>query len=146
MSIRFGSIRLDTLVRQLWDEHLAGLDKLTVISKKWRSGYWKNWYRDLVVDMDETDVTEDLDRPECDKREEEIESSDFEQLWYNAGSPPLADDDMGEHPAEYHKDTPGGLSKPKPPDASGATSASIYLPEVLPKACRKYERFHGRNP
>ena len=37
-------------------------------------------------------------------------------------------------------------SKSKPPDASGATSASIYLQEVLSEECRKYELFHGWNP
>ena len=43
----------DDLVRQLWDEHLCGLDATTAASKRRKSGYWKNWYRDFVLEVDE---------------------------------------------------------------------------------------------
>ena len=42
------------------------------MSKKWRSGYWKNWCRDLVLEADVMDEREDFDAVsflECDKRE-----------------------------------------------------------------------------
>ena len=92
---------------------MAGPDKLTAMSKKWRSRHWKNWYKDLVLDMNETDIAEDLDRPECDERKEETASSSCEPLRSNAGSPPLADDDRRESPAEYLEDKQGGIPKTK---------------------------------
>ena len=57
----------------------------------------------------------------------------------------LAEDDRRESPAEYHEDKQGGSSQSKPPDLSGAASASIYPPEVLFKACWKCELIHGWN-
>ena len=48
---------------------------------------------------------------------------------------PFADDDRRESPAEHQEDQQGGLSESKP--------SSVYLPDVLFKACRMYELFHG---
>ena len=95
----------DGLVRQLRDEHLRDLDALTAASKRWKSGYWKNWYRDLVLDVDETKFTE-----ECEDlvgREPSI----CEPLRSNAGLPPLGDDDKRESLAEHQEQQQGGLSE-----------------------------------
>ena len=51
-------------------------DESIARSKKWRGGYWKNWYTDLVLEADVMDNGEDCDAesvPECDKRVEEVE-------------------------------------------------------------------------
>ena len=81
----------DAMVRQLSDEHLATLDESIVMSKKWRSGYWKNWYRDLVLEVGVMDDGEDCvveSFLECDERVEEAEPGICRQSWSNAGSPP----------------------------------------------------------
>ena len=59
---------------QKFDEHLSTLGEPIASSKKWRSGYWKNWDRDLVRDADVMDEGEDFDAEsflECDERVEE---------------------------------------------------------------------------
>ena len=134
----------DGLVRQLWIEHLQTMDVATAGTKRWKSGYWRNWYRNLVLDSGEDDP--------IDGEHGGSEPDICEPLWSNAGSPPLADDDRRERPAAQHEHQQGGLSKSKPrvpavrPSAVGETSASTYLPEVLARACLRYEAFYGLEP
>ena len=81
-STRTGDQDFDALTRQLWDEHLAGIDPATAVTKTWRSCNWKKWYHELVLDVDDADVTDRVD--ERDRGEEETESSICESLWSNA--------------------------------------------------------------
>ena len=92
---------------------------------RWKSGYWKNWYRDLFLEVDECEDVVHREPNIC------------EPLWSNAGSPPLADDDRRESPAEHQEQQQGGLSESKP--------SSTYRPGVLRRACRKYVLFNGWN-
>ena len=87
----------DDLARQLWNEHIRSLDTTVAETKRWKSGYWKKWYRDLVLDVSESEFSDEWSP--VDSECVEHESGICEPLWSNAGSPPLADDDRRERPA-----------------------------------------------
>ena len=96
----------------MWDEQLASLDEDVSASKRWRSGYWMNWYRELVLDVGEAELPGDSE--DYAGRDEQTLPSICETLWSNAGSPPRADGDRRETPAAHHEHQQGGLSKWKP--------------------------------
>ena len=69
----------------MWDEHLGQLPPKVAETKKWSSGYWKNWYREIVLDSDDPVVGEpDVSDPG----------------WSIEGSPPVADEARRGRPAE----------------------------------------------
>ena len=38
---------LDVEVRRMWNEHLSTLSPDVAATKRWRSGYWVNWFTAL---------------------------------------------------------------------------------------------------
>ena len=83
-----------SLFLQMWDDHLRQLPLKIAETKKWRSGYWKNRFRKLVLDSDGPPNDDDplVEEPDVSDPECLIE-----------GSPPNADDARRGWPAEQHQ-------------------------------------------
>ena len=82
----------DIMIEQMWNEHLSRLPPKIAETKKWRYGYWKNWYRDIVFDSDDPVLVEpDVSDP----------------MWSIEGSPPVADDARRGRPAEQDQQRQG---------------------------------------
>ena len=44
----------DALVAHQWREHLRGLHPEVAERKRWKSGYWWNWYNELILTVDDS--------------------------------------------------------------------------------------------
>ena len=67
----------EVLVRELWESHLLELDPQVAATKRWRSGYWKKWYENVLFtcdddesDQDRRQVTEEAQLAETHPSEE----------------------------------------------------------------------------
>ena len=86
----------DAIIRDLWVKHLKTLPVGEAAKKTWKSGYWKKWYREVVISAE----------PDDDINNRIYEKSIVE-------SPPFADDDRRPRPAAYHQQEQGGLGESK---------------------------------
>ena len=107
----------DVMIKQMWNEHLSQLPPKVAETKKWRSGYWKNWNREIVLDSDDPVVGE----PDVSDRAASVLSSSPREeslsalgLWSIEGSPPVADDARRGRPAEQDQRRQGGRPEAKP--------------------------------
>ena len=156
----------DILIKNMRLEHLSTLPENVAARKRWKSGYWHKWYKDL----DLSDVVDDLhDHANCEilvAENEEFENDDVDDnfnwipeqeasepdtddpLWSVVGSPPFTEDARRELPALHDHDQQGGNSEAKPflmgaPSWSEELPEQWYLPEVLQRAREKFEYFYG---
>ena len=156
----------DILIKNMWLEHLLTLPENVAARKRWKSGYWHKWYKDL----DLSDVVDDLhNHANCEilvAENEEFENDDVDDnfnwipeqeasepdtddpLWSVVGSPPFTEDARHELPALHDHDQQGGNSEAKPflmgaPSWSEELPEQWYLPEVLQRAREKFECFYG---
>jgi hypothetical protein len=156
---------LDILIKKTWVQHLSTLPENIAATKRWKSGYWHRWYKDL----DLNDVVKDShDYAECEicvAENEEYENVDVAEnsnwileqeasepdtddpSWSVVGSPPFTGDARRELPALHDHDQQGGNSEAKPflmgaPSWSEELPEQWYLPEVLQRAREKFEYFY----
>ena len=113
----------------MWDEHLSTLSPDVAAMKRWRSGYWVNWFTALNPSDDSefgnggdilvAEIEEDVDEGFNWIAEVDVsEPDDDNHMWSVVSSPPFTDDARRGRPAVQDHQTQGGLSKTKP--SSGA--------------------------
>ena len=136
----------DTEVRRRWDEHIASLSPSVAETKRWKSGYWHNWFRAFRF-VDESDDANDAeilvaetedDGGDCDDEGfncvPEVEPSeaddDSSHVWSVEDSPPVTDDASRGRPAVNDHHTQGGSTKSKLPEELSACSARRRMPTL----------------
>ena len=68
----------DAEVRRLWSHHLATLSPTVALTKRWKSGYWRNWFADLNL-LESLDDVDGGDLLVAETEEDVDEGINFEQ-------------------------------------------------------------------
>jgi hypothetical protein len=79
----------DTLVSHQWREHLRGLHPEVAERKRWKSGYWWNWYNELILNADDVH-DENESELILDKKSVSFDDDDYQRSL--GGCPPPTDE------------------------------------------------------
>ena len=127
------------MIKQIWDEHLSQLPPKVAETKKRRSGYWKNWYREIDLGSDDPVVGE----PDFSDPEWSIDSSTPIADAATRGRPPEQDQQRQDGRPEAKSQLPDGTAWSV---AEAEESATPNLSEVVSAACAKFEYFFCLSP